>query len=197
MRRVHHLGVELNAEEPPLGVLERSDRRVLRRRDDRGAGRWLDDRVAVRHPDRLLGGQRCEQLAAARRVELGPAELGDLGAVDAAAELEREQLGPVTDAERRDAELEERRIEARRSVGVDRRGAAGEDQRAGIAALQLLDRRVVRDELGVDARFTHASCDQLRVLAAEIDHQHGALFQLLAGSEDGQLSRVGNWVRPW
>ena len=111
VRGVDDLGVELHTVEPALGVLEGRDGRVLRRRDDPRAGGRRDDRVAVRHPDRLVVRQRREQLAAARRAKLGAAELGDVGAVDAAAELEREQLSAVTDAERRDAELEERRVE--------------------------------------------------------------------------------------
>ena len=40
--------------------------------------------------------------------QLGLAELGDAGAVDAAAEVQRQQLHAVADAERRNAELEER-----------------------------------------------------------------------------------------
>ena len=43
--------------------------------------------------------------------ELGAAELADLGALDPAAELGRQQLHAVADAQHRDAELEQLGIE--------------------------------------------------------------------------------------
>ena len=128
------------------------------------------------------------------------AELGDVRAVDPAAELERQQLRAVTDAERRHAELEDRRVEPRRAVGVDRRGAAGEDQRGRVAPPDLLDGDAVRDELGVDARLAHAARDQLRVLAAEVDHQHRPLLgeRLEAPElERDDLTHGGSSARPW
>ena len=66
VRRVHDLGVELDAVEAPRDVLERGDRRRAGTGDDTGAGRRRDDRVAVRHPDGLLDGQVAEQRALAR-----------------------------------------------------------------------------------------------------------------------------------
>ena len=74
--------------------------------------------------------------AAARRAagparatrQLGAAELADLGGLDDAAERLREQLHAVTDAEHRDAELEQRRVELRRARRVHRGRAAREDQ---------------------------------------------------------------------
>ena len=92
--------------------------------------RWL-----IQHVCSL--GQPGEERAAAA-VELGLAELGDAGALDLAAELERHQLHAVADAERRDAELEERRVDPRRVLGVDRRRAAAERiSAAGLRAPHL------------------------------------------------------------
>ena len=195
MRGVHHFGMELHAVEAALRVLERRHGRVIRRRDDRRARRWGDHGVAMRHPHGLILGQRREQLSTGC-VQLGAAELRHVGAVDTAAELEREQLRAVADAEGRDAELEERRIEPRRAVGVDGRGSAGEDQRARVAALELVDGEAVRDQLGVDARLTDPARDQLRVLAAEVDHQNRTFLELRLRSDLDELSRVGNWARP-
>ena len=135
VRRVHDLGMELHAVQPALGVLERCHRRVLGRRDDASL------RPAARRPCRDATSRRTDPPAAPRtadrrlRVQLGAAELRDVGAVDASAELEREQLRAVTDAERRDAELEERRDRAaarrrRRPTPGRRRGSA----RAGCGA---------------------------------------------------------------
>ena len=75
MRRVHDLGVELDAVQPLLAVLESCDRgRGRGRGDDRALGRSRD-RVAVAHPDRLLGGQIVEELGVGG-LELGLPELG-------------------------------------------------------------------------------------------------------------------------
>src|SRR5262249_29959039 len=107
------------------------------------------------------------------------------GLLDAAAELERQQLRAVADAERRDSLLEDRGVHAWRAFGVDRRRPAGEDQRERIVAANLVDRRAVRDELRVDTGFANSTGDQLGILAAEIDDQDRAFF-----------SRAGNWERP-
>ena len=59
-------------------------------------------------------------------------------------------------------------------VVVDRVGAAAEDDRLGAAPLQLLERRVVRQQLGVDVELADAAGDQLGELAAEIEDDHRA-----------------------
>ncbi len=135
-----------------------------------------DDGVAVAHPDDLLLRQAREERARAA-VELGLAELGRAGAGHLAAELEREQLRAVADAERRDPELEELRVDPRSAVRVDGRRAAGEDQRGRVPAAHLVGAERVRDELRVDAGVADAARDQLRVLAAEVEHEHGALLR--------------------
>ena len=101
--------------------------------------------------------------------QLRAAELPHLGALHVAAELAREQLHAVADAEHRDPELEQRRVESRRVGRVDRRGAAGEDQPARSAARDLGRADVVRQQLGEDAALAHAARDQLRVLAAVVE----------------------------
>ena len=197
MRRVHDLGMELHAVELARGVLERGDRRVLRRRDDPRARRRLDDGVAVRHPRGLLrrAASRRARRSLVRMLDL--AVLAGAGPVDAAAQVEREQLRAVTDAERRDAELEDRRCRSsarrRRTPTQGRpRGSA----RPGSAPRISSTRRAMRDELRVDARLAHAARDQLRVLAAEIDDEHRTLLGDGSGRSCDDLSRAGNSVRP-
>ena len=77
------------------------------------------------------------------------------------------------------AELEQRRIDARRVVGVDGRRPAAQDERVRIAGAHRLGRDRVADELGVDAALAHAPRDQLRVLPAEVDDENRPI--LLAG----------------
>ena len=87
------------------------------------------DGVAVAHPDGLLGGQVVEERRLAERAASALPNSETPFARRAPPRSLRHQLHPVADAERRDAELEDRRIDLRRAVGVDRRRAAGEDQR--------------------------------------------------------------------
>ena len=101
--------------------------------------------------------------------QLRAAELADLGALDAAAELERDQLHAVADAQHRDAELEQLGLEPRRAVGVHRRRAAGEDQALRLAPPDLLRADVVGQQLGEHAALAHAARDQLRVLPAVVE----------------------------
>ncbi len=195
VRRVDDLGMELDAVAPLLAILERGHRRVLGRRHDAGARGGLDDRVAVRHPGRLVGRQRREQRALTRAQGDLPVLAGS-GLVDAPAELERKQLRSVTDAERGDAEVEDRRVELGSAVGVDRRRPTREDQRCGIAPADLGRRRPMGDELRVDARLAYPTCDELRVLAAEVDDEDRPFLRSRVRVELNDLSRAGNWERP-
>ena len=75
VRRVHDLGVELDAVEPPRAILEGGDRGRRRAGSDLGSRRRRRDRVAVAHPHGLLGREVVEELGLAG-LELGLAELG-------------------------------------------------------------------------------------------------------------------------
>ena len=110
---VRDLRMELHAVDPALAVLERGDRRARRAGGDGEARRRGRDRVTVAHPHDLLGrevgeddrsgigaGHRRAPVLAATR----PAHL--------AAELLREELRAVADAEHGDADVVD--------VGVDR-----------------------------------------------------------------------------
>src|SRR5205814_4033253 len=126
----------------------------------------------------------------------GLAELAGAGAVDAAAgQVLRHQLHAVADAERRDAEVEDRGIDVWRALGVHRRRPAREDQRDRIAAADLLRARAVRDELRVDTGLAHAPRDQLRILPAEVDHEHRALFRERLRAEGDDVTGGDSWAR--
>ena len=153
------------------------------------------------HPDDLLGRQVVEERRLAE-LGVGLAVLRDVVRLDGAAEVARHQLHPVTDAERRDAELEHLDVQLRRTLGVHRGGAAGEDQRERVLRPDLVGGEPVADELRVDPRLTHAPRDQLAVLAAEVEHEHGALLRRRrGGAGNGRtsalLSHAGSSVRLW
>ena len=56
-------------------------------------------------------------------------------------------------------------------------GPAAQDERVRVARAHLLGRDAVADELRVDAALAHAPRDQLRVLPAEVEHEHGPLLR--------------------
>src|SRR6185437_1409827 len=119
MWRVHDLRMELHAVEAPLRILEGRNGSRWGYRDDPRAGWRRGHRVAVRHPHRFLLGQPGEQRRLDCR-EIGLAELRGAGSFDCAAEIEREQLLAVTDAQRGDAEREDLGVDVRRSLRVHR-----------------------------------------------------------------------------
>ena len=151
------------------------------------------------HPHRLVG----REIAEERRLlglELGLAVLGDVVRLDLAAQVTGHQLHPVTDAEGGDAELEDPRIDVRRTVHVDRCGAAGEDQGERIPPAHLLGADAVTDELRVDPGLADAAGDQLRVLATEVDDEDRPLLRRGLGRRErddlGRLSHDGSSARP-
>ena len=167
---VDDLGVELDPVAVAVDVLERRHRRGGRRRQRAGAlGRRVHG-VAVRHPTALLRGGAGQQPPRVGHRELRAPELADLGALYPAAQLECEELHPVADAEHRDPEIEEPRIQPWRLVGVYRGGAARQDQALGPPPRDLLDRHVVREQLGEHAGLAHPPRDQLRVLPPVVEH---------------------------
>ena len=89
-------------------------------------------------------GGRSRKSADSPSVGVRLAVLGDVVRLDGAAEVARHQLHPVTDAERRDPELEHGRVQLGRALGVDRGRAAGEDERERVARRDLGGREPVR-----------------------------------------------------
>ncbi len=170
---VADLGVVLDAVEPPVRVLDDRARGGVGGRDDAEAGGRLDDGVPVRHPHGLAGGLAGEDGALGGRGELGLAVLGDAALGHPAAEGVGEELLAVADPQHRDAELEDVRVEAGGALGVHALGSAREDDRAGRAVADLAGGDRVGHDLGVDVGLAHATGDELRVLGAEVDDEHG------------------------
>ena len=170
VRRVDHLGMELDPVDRAFGRLERRHRRRGRRRERGESGRRREHRVAVGHPAALLRRRAGQQPAGLRDRELRAPELPDLGALDAAAQLAREQLHAVADAEHRNAELEQLALQRWRALLVHRRRPAREDHALRAPAPHLLEADVMRQQLGEHAALAHAAGDQLRVLPAVVEN---------------------------
>ena len=136
----------------------------------------------------VCSGGRSWKSSDSAALELGLSELGRARALDRAAEVARHELHAVADAERRDPELEDPRVEIGRALCVHRRRPAGEDQRGRVARRDLGGGQPVPDELRVHARLAHAPRDQLAVLAAEVDDEDGTLLgRGLGGRERDDL----------
>ena len=182
-RRVHDLGVELHGVEPALGVLHRRDRRARRR------GRDAEARRARARPRRCGSSSSVspcaevvEQHRARRRAR---ARVLPNSAVPVRADLAAERRGPWPACRSRCRAPAPRaragRVERRARPARRRRRAAGEDRcRAGSRARSSSSGVSCGSELGEHAALAHAPRDQLRVLRAEVEHEHRPL-RLVAG----------------
>ena len=170
------LGVPLHAVEALLGVAERGDRGRGGRGEHLEARGRLGHLVAVRHPHVLLERLPLEQHAArSDQRRIGGAVLAQTRVGDLAAEGLGHDLEAVADAERRDAQLEDLGVEARRALLVHRGRTTRQDDRDRVVRGDLGGRGRRRDQLAEDTGLAHTARDQLRVLGAEIDDQNGTL----------------------
>ena len=170
---VQHLRVPLHAGELAPGVLERRHRSALGRGERGESGGSGMYGVAVAHPRVEAGGDIGEEPSGLVHGDDRTAELGQAGLRDVAAERAGHRLEAVADAEDRDARVEQGGIDLRGAVRVHRLRPSGQHDRGRLAGDDVGDRRGVRDDLGVDVRLTDATRDQLRVLRAEVDDEHG------------------------
>ena len=185
-RRVDDLGVELDAVQVARGVDEAGVRRGVGLGGRAEAVRQPRDRVGVAHPDRLLAVEAGEQRVVGGDADVGRTVLAVVERDDVATELVGHQLGAVADAEDRDLAGPDGRIGARGALVVDRVRAAGQDDRAGPAPLELGVRRVVREELGVDVELADAPGDELGELAAEVEDDDGLAVLGVGGGRVGR-----------
>ena len=166
-RRVDDLGVELDAVQVPLRGGE------ARRRASSRSGRWRGSppgRRVIESPWLIQTG--CSRSMPVNRPSsrvictvAGPySRLA--GRQDVAAQLEGHQLGAVADPEHGQAAAPDRGVGLGGALVVDRHRAAGQDDRADAAPLQLGERRVVGQELGVDVELADPARDQLGELAS-------------------------------
>ena len=163
-----YLGVELHADDLPLGVVNAGNDIAGDGKGDK-AVRVLLDRVAVAHQDGLLPVHTVSERAGRDDVDLGRTVLGlDLGQDDA-AEMLVDELHTVADAERRDAELKDGGIVGGRAALPYAGGAAAEDHR--IVAAQLGRADAHRENVRVDAQLANLAVNHFCVLAAAVENR--------------------------
>ena len=174
VRRVHHLGVELDAIEPARIVGDGRERRAIGDGDGAEARRQLGHAVAMAHPDGGLHPRlpdAVEQRRRARDLERGAAELAGVAAFDLAAQLRHHGLLAIADAEHGHARVEDRLRRPRRARLMHAGRTARQDDGLGQDGLERGFGPVEGHDLGIDARLAHPPRDQLRVLRAEIDDE--------------------------
>ncbi len=171
-----------------LAVGESRDRRVAAGGEGVEAGRHLGHGVAVAHPHRQLAAQSFEQRGRLSNREQRGAVLVRPPRVDLAAEVMRDELHAVADAQHRDPCAERLGVDLRRSGFVDAGGAATEDEPRGFALLQLRPRSRPGHELAVHLGFANPARDQLAELRSEVEDQ----YCLLAHRRGGFLARPGS-----
>ena len=169
LRRMRHLRMELDAVEAARIVGKGGDGAVLRGGEGAEALRQREHRVVVRHPDGLAVHAGKER--AFGKADGGAAKLAHGRLAHAAAQLLRHQLHAVAHAQHGHAQLEHARVAA---LGVFPIGAvrpAGEDDARERVAPDAGERRVVRQQLGKDARLAYAARDELVILRAKVEHR--------------------------
>ena len=167
---VGDLRVELDGVEVPGGVLHgRHGHRGGPRRDREACGRLLDV-VTVTHPHRLLVRQPAEQHGTLRpRLDLRLAVLAAGGAVQAAAQVARQQLLTVADAQDGHAQVQNGRVQVRRAGLQHRAGPAGQDHALQVGAADLGRRGPAAVDQAEGAQLPQPPGDEPGVLAAVVD----------------------------
>ena len=175
------LGMELHAVKPPFFIRDGGVGAGIAPCDNAKAVRYLRHIVAVTHPGHTVFGQAPEQRAC--RVKPGlrfpvlPRGIV-LSGGDSAAEVVREKLAAITDAEDGDAEPEKLGVCLRAFLIVNAAGTSGEYKPDRLSRLNLAHGGGKRLYLAVDAALPYAAGDKLIVLAAEVKDYNFLVFHL-------------------
>ena len=138
--------------------------------------------VAVAHPRYALFRQALEQAAVGVEKGGGLAVFASrirLRGSDLSAEVVRHELAAVAYAEHGNAQLEYLRIHLRRAGSVNALRAAGEDNADGVVCFYFVYRHAVGLYLAVDIAFTDSACDELVILAAEVQNKYALILHSL------------------
>ena len=157
-----------------------------------GYGRHL---ITVAHPHLGLMRQRCEQplrrfnLTACATIFPGR-RAGNPGPQGFAG-----QLHAVTDAEYRNAKSEQAGVTSWCIFRIDAGRPPGENQTAGVVVENSGDGNIVIDDFAVHSLFTHAACNQLGILRAEVEHENALVSYAAARCLRGDCRHFCR--RPW
>ncbi len=103
--------------------------------------------------------------------ERGGTVLAGVSAGAVGAEMLRDDVHAVADAEHGDAEVEDFVGEVGRAGIVEAGGTTGKDNAAGLQRADFLEGKVIGMDLAIDASLADAPSDELGVLAAKVENQ--------------------------
>jgi len=164
---VDDLGMKLQPEQPPLGVLHRGDLAVVRFPHDREAGRGIADRIAVAHPDCEVTIRKSSKEWAGLMMELGMAVLFRDPTGHPPVEILGHELMAVADAQHGDAQGIDAGVDGGRG-GLGDAGRAARDDDAARGG-QLAGRPVDVGHDRVHAQLANTPGDQMAILPARVE----------------------------
>ena len=140
------------------------------------------------HPTGLFGGLFGEENAA-RHASLGRAVFAQTRVRHPTPELLGHDLESVADSQDWDSELDDSRVERRRTGFVDARRTARQDDGERLLVSNFCGRDGVRHDLAVHVRFSNASRNQLRILSAKINDENGSVSRHRVASSTMRRTR--------
>ena len=170
---VGDLGVELDAVEAALRILDDRALGVLGGGDGLEAAREAGDLVAVRIPDAQRRLQSLQELGALAEGKRAVTVLAMGAAGDVAAEHLAHELDAVADAEHGQTHLEDAGVRVGRALGLHAIRTAGEDDADDAVGPEGLRRDAEGIDAGVDVAFADAARDDLGQLRTEIENGDG------------------------
>ena len=165
--------MELDRVQAFFGILRRCHRAVDGVRRDLEAGSRLLDIVVVAHPADGGGLNIREHLAGIVYEHFRLAVLTLRRAADVAAQQMHHQLAAVADAQHRNAPVEDLGVDRGRVLQIDAVRSTGEDDALRIFGFDDRQIRLIGIDFTVDIVLADAAGDQLVVLAAEVQNDHG------------------------
>jgi hypothetical protein len=171
-RRVGNFGVKLQTVDWQLPVFHRGQRtggRGGQRYKIAGAFRHL---IPMAHPNLDLGRKAGEQFVRLADLAVRPAIFPPRRALHLAAERLAGEVQTVTNAQHGHSQAKDLAITLRRPRLVHAGRTTGENNSLGSQLTDAFGREIVPDDLAIDVLLPHAPGDQLRILRAEVEHQH-------------------------
>ncbi|MEY2794486.1 MAG: hypothetical protein RIR10_202, partial [Planctomycetota bacterium] len=171
LRRVCDFRVELHPVEVPRAITNSRKWTRPRARNHFETLRNRRDLIAVAHPHGCVRIHACEEIAMLAHIDLCAAELAVIRAFDLATEDVAHQLHAVANAEDWKSKRKDCGIAGRRALLKDARRTTGEDDALRCDAADLFRGDPRTHQQTKDTAFAHATGDQLRRLAAEVEDE--------------------------
>ena len=129
-------------------------------RSGNGKALWnLRHSIAVAHPNGLLLSGTVKDATLPRAGQMSWAILALLGVSNGASQGNRHNLLSIAETKDRKAKLQNLGINLWRILSVNRSRAAGQNERRWIELTKLICRNITRNNLGVDVKIAHATCN--------------------------------------